>query len=377
MSDPGPPHHPTLRERLATVPPIDERPPDPRILGRRQPAPAPKPAEQPGPVEPESPEPAPGSDEGLDPRRRRRWPFVVTVLLAVVGVLVAVPAFLAWRTFESIERVDVGTALSPSDTGTNVLIVGTDSRSGIDATTENSALILGDGISGERSDTIMVLRLSEDGGAIMSLPRDLWLPIDGGGSQRINTAIARGPDAVIRTVSGSLGIPITNYAQVDLAGFIELVDAVGGVTISIPHPAYDRRSGLDLPEAGEVKLDSTQALAYVRSRRYTERIDGGDVLDPTSDLGRVKRQQEFLRALTSKLAGERNPLTVNEILQAIAGSIAIDDQTSVGDAVDLARRLRSGLPESVTLPTRPASIDGNSVLLMGEGAETTLDRFRG
>lgn len=309
--------------------------------------------------------------------RRRRWPRILGLLLALLIVVLAIPAFLAYRTFDSIERVPVGDALTNEVTGTNLLIVGTDSRSGIDASIENSGLILGGGTEGERSDTIMIIRFADDGARIVSLPRDLWLTIDGRGPQRINTAIARGPEAVINTVHDELGIPITNYAQVDLAGFIELVDAVGGVTITIPHPAFDRKSGLDLPTAGPVQLDSAQALAYVRSRNYTEVINGSEIVDPTSDLGRVKRQQDFLRALVGELSNERNPLTANEILGSVAAAIAIDDRMSLGDALGLARKLRSGLPESVTLPTRPTSIDGNSVLLLGGDAEGVLEQFRG
>ena len=298
-------------------------------------------------------------------------------LLFALALLVAVPLLLGVRAFDSIERVPVGDSLAPDASGTNLLIVGTDSRSGIDDGTENAGFILGGGTEGERSDTIMIIRFADDGARMMSLPRDLWLTIDERGPQRINTAIAGGPARVINTVRNELGIPTTHYAQVDLAGFLDVVDAVGGVTITIPHPAFDRASGLDLPTAGPVELDSAQALAYVRSRRYTEIINGTEVIDPTSDLGRVKRQQEFLRALIGELSRERNPLALNGIVNSIADALAIDDQTSFGDAVDLVRHLRSGLPDSVTLPTRGTTIDGNSVLLLGDGAEDVLAQFRG
>lgn len=349
----------SLRRRLSAIPTLEEAPLDPSWVSPVEADPVPDP-----------------SDEPVAPRRRR-WPLVLGPLMLILTLLIGVPLFLGYRAFESIERVPVGDALAPTPTGTNLLIVGTDSRSGIDDDTENAGLILGGGTEGERSDTIMIIRLADDGSRMMSLPRDLWLTIDGRGPQRINTAIARGPSAVINTVRSELGIPVTHYAQVDLAGFIDLVDAVGGVTITIPHPAFDRASGLDLPTAGDVELDSTQALAYVRSRRYTEVINGSEVTDPTSDLGRVQRQQEFLRALIGELSRERNPLALNEILGSMADAVAIDDRTSFSDAIALARQLRSGLPESVTLPTRGTMIDGNSVLLLGDGAEEVLQQFRG
>lgn len=328
------------------------------------------------PVEPDSP-----SEPADRPRgRRRRWPLVLLALLALLVALVVVPGVLALRTFNSIERIPVADVLTPAaenSPGRNLLLVGTDSRDGIAADEENAGLILGGGTSGERSDTIMVLRIADDGSsAMLSLPRDLWLPIDGGDAQRINTAIAQGPAAVINTIQTELGVPIAGYAEVDLAGFIDLVDAVGGVSITIPHPAFDRASGLDLPVAGEVELDSAQALAWVRSRRYTEIINGSEVTDPTSDLGRVKRQQQFLRALFDKASSERNPLELNAMMTSVASAIRIDDRTSMTDALDLANRIRSGLPESVELPTRPTTVGSAAVLVLADGSEDVLSLFR-
>jgi len=313
-------------------------------------------------------------------RRRRKWPFVLFGLLALLVALIVIPGLLALRTFNSIERIPVAEALTPvaeNSPGRNLLLVGTDSRDGIAADEENAGLILGGGTSGERSDTIMVLRIADDGSSrMLSLPRDLWLPIDGGDPQRINTAIARGPAAVINTIQTELRVPISGYAEVDLAGFIDLVDAVGGVTITIPHPAFDRASGLDLPVAGEVELDSAQALAWVRSRRYTEIVNGSEVTDPTSDLGRVKRQQQFLRALFEKVSSERNPVELNEMMSSVASAVRIDDQTSMTDALELANRIRTGLPESVELPTRPTTAGSAAVLVLADGSEDVLTLFR-
>lgn len=311
-------------------------------------------------------------------RRRRRWPVVLIFLLIIGALVVIIPLYLASRTFDSIDRVALGEVLTePLPAGTNMLLIGTDSRDGIDTDTENSAVILGEGIAGSRTDTIMVLRVEEEGSRFLSLPRDLWLPINGGSEQRINTAFAQGPDALVNTVQSELGIPISHYVQVDLAGFIDLVDAVGGVDITIPHPAFDNGSGLNLPTAGTVTLDSTQALAYVRSRFYTEIIDGVEVSDPTSDLGRVQRQQEFMRALMLKVSEERNPATLNSMSAAVADALVIDDATSLTDALSLANALRVSSPESVTLPTTPANVGGAAVLVLNNESPAVLAQFGG
>ena len=135
--------------------------------------------------------------------KRRRWPAVLGVLLIIGALLVVVPLIIALRTFDSVPRAPVAeslTAPAPEATARNILLVGTDSREGIDESTENAEVILGEGIAGERSDTIMILRVEEGGSRFLSLPRDLWLPINGGAEQRINTAIAQGPDSLINTV---------------------------------------------------------------------------------------------------------------------------------------------------------------------------------
>ena len=394
-----------FRERLKAIPKIEKKPTrddwsnaTPPVVRPSAPVarPAPDPRDHPQ-IAPRNPQPAiqqqaehVGRSQGstgdvrsdvVDPprRKRRRWPIVIFAMMALAALVIIVPLFLANRTFNSVERVEFGDALVEAvPEGTNILLVGTDSRSGIDTETENSEVILGEGIAGERTDTILILRLEEDGSKFLSLPRDLWLPIDGGAPQRINAAFARGPQALVNTIQLELGVPISHYAEVDLAGFIDLVDAVGGVEIDVPNPAFDRGSGLELPAAGLVTLDSAQALAYVRSRTYTEIIDGVEVVDGTSDLGRVQRQQIFLRALLLKVGQERNPVTLNEMTQAIAQALVIDDGTSLTAALDLANTLRTSAPQSVTLPTSPTTTSGGAaVLTLTEQAPGVLAQFGG
>ena len=333
------------------------------------------------PIVPGIADPAPGGfppeADYQEPPRRRRWPLVLFGLALLAGLLVVVPLYQARRVFNNVERVPVSLVLVPPATGTNILLIGTDSRAGIDADTENAGAILGGGTEGARTDTIMILRIEENGSKFLSLPRDLWLPINGGAEQRINTAFGRGPEAIINTVQDELGVPLSNYVQIDLAGFIDLVDAVDGVDITIPYPAFDRASGLDLPTAGTATLDSTQALAFVRSRHYTEIRDGAERVDGTSDLGRVQRQQDFMRALMQKLAQQRNPLTLNDMATAMADSLVIDDGTSMSEALRIANSLRTTTPESVVLPTTGTTRGSASVLVLAAGSDEVLAQFAG
>ncbi|NNF55619.1 MAG: hypothetical protein HKN03_14385 [Acidimicrobiales bacterium] len=296
---------------------------------------------------PAVPEVNPTTDDAPTPKvkKRRRWPRVLLGLTLLLALAVGGTGLYVKRQFDGIERVAVRPLLAaPSPGGTNYLIVGTDSRENLDPNIENAAAIFGDGsvdFGGQRTDTIQILRINDDGTQhVLALPRDLYVPIGGGERNRINAAFAfGGAELLIQTIEGSLGIPIHHYAEVDMAGFIDLVDAVGGVTIEFPYPAYDLKTGLNVP-AGPVELNSAQALSYVRSRTYTEVIDGQNVVDPRGDLGRVKRQQAFLQALAAELESPRNGLSLLTNLETPLGSFRIDDSMSFTEAASLANKLR-------------------------------------
>jgi polyisoprenyl-teichoic acid--peptidoglycan teichoic acid transferase len=287
----------------------------------------------------------------------------------VAGVMflafVAFVLFGLWQ-WTRVDRVAVGSVLSPaSGTGTNYLIVGSDSRAGFDPNDPNAGAVLGDGTAAdtsERSDTMLVLRVAGDDSRMLSIPRDLYVTRPDGSQGRINAAYQQGPAALIQTVQG-LGIPVHRYVEVDFVTFAGMVDAVGGVTIEIPYPARDDGSGLNLPEAGLVRLDGVQSLAFVRSRRYTELIDGSWRTDPTGDLGRVMRQQQFLRAVMAEAGTTRNPIEIMRVSSAVAGGIRIDDRMGLFDALGFARRLRGLEPESVELPVYGFRTGGGAAVL--------------
>jgi LCP family protein required for cell wall assembly len=332
-----------------------------------------------------SPAPAPATPDVVPTRRRRggrRRP--ARIALALVGVAVAlVFAFVVFGLVQWVrmDRVAVASVLSPaSGTGTNYLIVGSDSREGFDPSDPNAAAVLGDNTAADtsqRSDTLLVLRVTGEGARMLSLPRDLWVTRADGTQGRINAAYQGGPAALIQTVQG-LGVPVHHYVEVDFVTFAGMVDAVGGVTIEIPHPARDDHSGLNLPEAGAVRLDGVQSLAYVRSRRYTELIDGSWRTDPTGDLGRVTRQQQFLRAVMSEAGSTRNPVEVMRISSALSGGLRVDDRMGFFDALAFARRLRGLEPESVELPVFGFRTSGGAAVLglVQPEADAVLASFR-
>jgi LCP family protein required for cell wall assembly len=289
--------------------------------------------------------------------------------------------------FQQIPRVELDEVLdevaAPSEPQ-NYLLVGTDSAAGIDP---DDPVTIGRGDLGILSDTIMVLRVdpeSEDA-AILSFPRDLWIPIAGGGNQRINTALSvGGPEALIQTIQDHFGIPINHYVQVDFLGFRDLVDAIDGVPIYFPNPVRDEHTGLNVTTPGCITLDSTQALAFARSRHYEEQVDGDWDVDGTGDLGRISRQQLFIRlAMQRAIAkGVRNPTTLNSLIDVGITKVTIDDALTPDDFFALGRKFRSFDPEQLQTYS-PEVTDGNvggaSVLFLAETDtnQQMFDIFRG
>ena len=165
--------------------------------------------------------------------------------------------------------------------------------------------------------------------------------------------------------------------EVGFESFAGVVDALGGITIDFPHPAFDTHSGLYVDQSGPVTLDGRQALAYARSRHYTERIDGREVTDPTADLGRQQRQQQFLRTALGEAGGSRNPVEVVAVTEALSSGLVLDDSLGLFDLIGLARSLSGTEPSTVVRPTEGARKGGAAVLVLDQpAAEEVLAGFR-
>jgi LCP family protein required for cell wall assembly len=323
---------------------------------------------------------------------RRTWLQRGVLTMGVLSsIAIAATAFglgYVYRKVSRIPRVELSSVLdNPQDAGEpeNYLIVGIDNA---DRLAEDDPVRTGrDGLM--RSDTIMVLRIdpAEKHASLLSLPRDLWVPYAASNDEgRINTAIQRGdgrPDVLIQVLNDYLGIPIHHYVQVDFKGFHDLVDAVGGVPVYFPYPAKDDHSGLAIFRTGCVTLDAEQALAYARSRHYEEEIDGDWTTDQSSDLGRIRRQQDFIRRALDRAVskGARNPGTLDKLLNAALDSVTVDDDLTTGDILDLAQRFREFDPESLetySVPVERDFVGGADILRLLEAeAEPTLALFRG
>lgn len=345
----------------------------------------------PGVDQPRPPQPRP-------PRRRRAggrsWGqrLVITsgALVAVIAVIGALVVGVAWWRLGSFERIDLDLTPKTDDKAMNFLLVGSDSRDNIAREGPDAEAFLDDEVGGQRADTVMVMRIEPKTNEIklLSIPRDLWVPLNGNGPKdRINAAFAEGgAQELINTVRGALGIDINHYVEVDFVGFRSLVDIIGGVPMYFDRPMFDEYSGLDIPEAGCVVLRGQQALAFARARHlvYVDPDTGEYEEDLTADLGRITRQQVFLRQALTKLTslGLTDVSKLNRLVGVATDNVTFDDGLSNADLIAYGRRFASVGVDALQTYALPTELydtpEGASVLLLKKAeAQPVLDIFRG
>ncbi len=311
---------------------------------------------------------------------RRRWPRRVLIIANLVVVaLIALGAsaygYVEWR-LGAVHRIAVAGLKSPGQDAQSepasggppltVLAVGSDTRN----LGKGSSDIFGGAgaVTGQRSDSIMLLRVvpATSSIALLSIPRDLLVPVAGMGVTRINATFDSGPNLLISTIESDLGIDINHFMVVNFYTFTQIADALGGVYQYFPAPARDLFSDLSVPKAGCVLLKGSQALAFVRSREYQYYANGSWQYQfvPESDLARIQRQQDFVKLAIKKAeqVGPTNPLTLNSVIGGITGSLTVDTTFTDSLMLSLAKVLRhanaAGIPDW-TYPT------ANSVSVAG------------
>ncbi|MCB1027302.1 MAG: LCP family protein [Microthrixaceae bacterium] len=308
--------------------------------------------------------------------------------MLTVALLLAAAGTWTWARYFNVARVDVDLEAVSKEGPSNYLVVGSDTRDGIESDDAGAGAFLDDSEapSGHRSDTLMVVRVdpSKRAVSVLSVPRDLWVQIDGEG-HRINAAYNDGPQAVIDAVQDNLGVPVNHYVEVDFVAFQRLVEAVGGVPVYVPSPVRDRNSGLNIEAEGCIMLDPYQALAFSRSRHleYLE-ADGSWSTDPTGDLGRVTRQQIFMRRALAQVS--QLSLTdvgaFDTLASTLTETVTLDQDLSLRTLVALGKRFRSFSPDDLSTAVVPTTDDtlssGAQVQQLDEeAAASVLAPFRG
>jgi LCP family protein required for cell wall assembly len=250
--------------------------------------------------------------------------------------------------------------------GTNWLIVGSDSRAGLTSQQEKDLATGGD--VGQRTDTIMLLHTGSNGAVLVSIPRDSYVAIAGHGRNKLNASYAfGGAPLLISTVEQATGIRIDHYAEIGFGGFVGAVDAVGGVDMCIPQAIKDPKAALNI-KAGCQLLDGPTALGYVRTRATAG-----------SDFDRVARQRAFLSALVAKATSPAtlvNPFKVLPLTSAVSAAITVDNSDHVWNLAGLGLAMRSisagdGVTTTVPVGSTP-NIGGQSVVQWDKNRASSL-----
>lgn len=272
--------------------------------------------------------------------RKTRLLLILTCLLLFITVAGATYYWATGGTFQKARRVGAEVVGLPHKV--NILVMGVDERS--------------DDVG--RSDTMMVVTVdtSTKQVSLLSIPRDTRVKIPGYGWDKINHAFANGGYKLsLKTVEDLLGIPMDYYVLINFAAFNKIVDAVGGVTIDVEKRMYyeDPYDNLIIDlDPGEQKLDGRTAIKYVRYR------------DEEGDIGRISRQQKFIKAMLNEVASPFILPRVPSIIREVNAAVTTDMTTA--DMLKLAKLLndasKTGL-KAAMVPGKPAYINDVSYWL--------------
>ena len=313
-------------------------------------------------------------DERKKKRRRRAWIWICAAVLVVVLPVALVGGYLWWLGSSFDDNVGRIARAFPSEEGrpagvpgtTNILLIGSDSRTGLDDALSGAA-------TGSRSDTLMLVHIPADhsGVVIISLMRDLWVPIPGHGDAKLNAAFSwGGAPLAVQTVESLLGARIDHVMVVDFGGFGSIATALGGVEVwsdraftSKNMPGYSFEKGVN-------RVEGSRALAFVR-----ERYSFAD-----ADFQRVRNQQAFIRGTLDGFISAQtltNPVRTQTAIQTLARHLDVDAGLTASVAGSLAFDLRGLSPSAIrtlTLPTAGTgtSPDGQSIVRLDETRTSIL-----
>jgi LCP family protein required for cell wall assembly len=342
----------------------------------------------------------------------RRWTTrgVLALILCLVIFVGAVVGFTIYR-IDQIGRVKVIGLNKVRGGIENILLVGSTSRCAIEQSSkfERFRKECLEGINGVNSDVIMILRLNPNDHrvSLLSIPRDTFVPdarvippgtpapkIGAGGFyNKVDAALADGPDQLVRAIEEDLGIPINHYVVLNFGSFTNIVDALGGLDMYFPTQLKDM-DGLLQTKTGCQHINGTEALEIVRARhlyyQYDYKTKAWRDYDGSGDLGRIERVHIFLRVLADsvKRRGLGDLATDESLLAAVAPQLTVDTTLGDEEMLDLLRDFHSVSVGAVPEYTVPIVVDTQSYMYKGFGYgdvvfptepqdEQTIDAFMG
>ncbi len=313
----------------------------------------------------------PSKRERRRARKKRRRPterILRALVIVVVVLLVAVGAGYGYFRYQwsKVSSAPCSTCVAAANGQPyNVLLIGSDSRAGLATSVAGSVA----DAPGQRSDTIKIIHVDPATGtaSTLSIPRDTYVTLSGmpadsqlATDNKINAAFGNGPDPLIQTIENTFGIPINHYIVINFYGLRDAVNALGGISMDVPYPVRDRdcstgvcynNSGLAISTTGCQVLNGQQALSLSRSRYFQYYQDGEWMSDPTSDIGRIERQNLIIAAALDKAKSTYNPLRLNSILSSVVHDFSKDNGLTADD-LSLWPSATTPSPDPTSRPTR-------------------------
>lgn len=303
------------------------------------------------------------------------------MIAALVSLGIVIGAGYAWasyRQFNStvhrVNAINKNSAPKKDVDGKdqNILLVGIDDRDSISAKERKEIGVPSDGGS-NNTDTMMILHVPANGKAasVISFPRDSWVTIAGGfGKAKLNSAYAdgvqkygksKGWQVLVDTLQNLTGLTIDHFVAVNLLGFYNISNAVGGVQVCLnrSYTAAETNASLPLPK-GHFTISGKTAIAFVRQR---------DNL-PRGDLDRIVRQQYFMAAMFRRIASGGtllNPIKTQRLIKAVANSMQLDENSPGHQGLDIIKLgqqmsdLTAGNLRFTQIPTVGGSVGTTSV----------------
>ncbi len=253
--------------------------------------------------------------------------------MAVLAGLVVLLVLDATLVGARVDRFEVDL---PAGKGTTWLLVGLDSRENLPAGATADGFGSPEEVPGSRADVVLVLQETAEGVRVLSVPRDVVVRT-GATLSRLALTWLDGPQATVDALC-ALGIPTDHVVAVDLGGFAEVVDAVGGLDVEVPAAVRDPAAGLLLDGPGSHHVDGATALAMVRSRHPEQLVDDRWVPATVDPDGRAATAGAVLSALAD--AGNRataRPWRLQSLAWAGSDAVSVDAATSLPELAALAR----------------------------------------
>ena len=295
------------------------------------------------------------------PRSRKRhlkWALPVAALLAAVPVGVYAAYASLNGNITHVGAVDLGPRPAKLTKSQNILVIGSDSRAGANSAYGSE--------QGARTDTMVLFHVPANGANAqgVSLPRDSMVSIPScktpngttipAHTGQINAAFNEGGlGCAWKTTESVTGVHVDHVLQIDFTGFKGMVDALGGVELTVPQAIHDPKAHLNL-KAGRQKLNGEQALGYARTR-YT--VGDG------SDLGRIKRQQQLMKAMADTAKQKYgDPTKAWSFLRAATKSVTTDQGLGLKGMFDLGMSVGdTAAVKFATVPVEAYPADKNRV----------------